>query len=185
MLDDAQHINLAKLGIMLKGISFALHWQTVCVYHWVSDTLNGRWRVRTKAASERLIVQRLNTLKEIVKEYELAEDVKLVPPTQNTADQLTRVSERWFNTMKNNRPGPLIGAVHVEQLDTGQIMSIYRSSRHLGVQRTTYFVKRVFPATTKATVKSAIRTWEKCQSIDPAPIHLEMGKLEVNRSWQR
>lgn len=62
--DDAQHINLAKLDAMLKGINLALQWQSktlhlktdsICVYHWVSDTLTGRARVHTKVANEMLI----------------------------------------------------------------------------------------------------------------------------------
>ena len=49
--NDTQHINLAKLDAILKGINLALQWQSkvlhiktvsVCMYHWVSDTLTGR-----------------------------------------------------------------------------------------------------------------------------------------------
>lgn len=49
--DDAQHINLAELDAMLKGVNLALQWQiktlhvktdSVCVSHWVSDTLTVR-----------------------------------------------------------------------------------------------------------------------------------------------
>ena len=37
----------------------------------------------------------------------------------------------------------------------------------------------------KAAVKSAIRMCEECQSIDPALIQWEKGKLKGNRNWQR
>ena len=37
----------------------------------------------------------------------------------------------------------------------------------------------------KAAVKSAIQICEECQSIDPALILWEKGKLEVKRNWQR
>ena len=64
-----------------------------------------------------------------------------------------------------NEPKPLIGAIHVDEL----IMAIHRSSGHLGVWHTTYFIRRICPATPRAAVKMAIRTCEECQSIDPAP----------------
>ena len=70
--NNAQHINLAELDTVVKGISLALQWQakrlhqhigSLCVYHWVSDTLTGKARLCTKATSEMLIKWRLNTLK--------------------------------------------------------------------------------------------------------------------------
>ena len=91
---DTQHINLPELDAVLKGINLVLQWQgkvlhvktdSVCVYHWISDTLTGKVRVCNKAASELLIRRRLSTLKELVKEYVLTVDVTLVPSTQNIA----------------------------------------------------------------------------------------------------
>ena len=84
-----------------------------------------------------------------------------------------------------NGPKPLIGAIHVDELDADQIMAIHRSSEHSGVWHTTYFVRRICPATPRAAVKMAIRTCEECQSIDPAPVHWEKGTLEVDDKWQR
>ena len=125
-----------------------------------------------------LIRRQLNTLKDLVAEYQLTVDATLVPLTLNIADQLTRVPHRWFNAMgRGNGPGPLIGAIHVDELDTDQIMSIYRNSGHPGVWRTTYFVKRVCLPIKEAAVISTIQVCEECQS---APIHWEKGKLEVN-----
>ena len=60
--------------------------ESVCVYHWILDTLIGKVHVRTKAASEMLIRRQLSTLKELVKEYALTVDVMLVPSTQNIVD---------------------------------------------------------------------------------------------------
>lgn len=49
-------------------------------------------------------------------------------------DQLMRVSQREFNAMKKDvGPKPLIGAMHVAELDAAQIMSIHRNSVHPGV----------------------------------------------------
>ena len=49
--NDTQHINIVELDAVLKGVNLALQWQSmvlhiktdsVCVYHWVLDTLTGR-----------------------------------------------------------------------------------------------------------------------------------------------
>ena len=58
---DTQHINLAELDAVLKGINMALVWEatilhihtdSVCMHKWVTDTLTGKARVRNRAASE-------------------------------------------------------------------------------------------------------------------------------------
>jgi len=55
--NDAQHINLAELDATLKGLNLALQWHaevvhlhtdSLCVYHWLTDTLTGKARVRAK-----------------------------------------------------------------------------------------------------------------------------------------
>ena len=72
-----KHINLAELDAVLRGINLALHWKasvihlqtdSACVHRWISDTLSGKARVRTKVASEMLIGRRLSTLHELVAE---------------------------------------------------------------------------------------------------------------------
>ena len=129
-----------------------------------------------------LIRKRLSTLKELVKEYALTVDVTLVPSTQNIADRLTRVPQRWFEAMKKeNGLESLIGAAHANKLDASQIIAIHRGSGNPGVRCTTYFVWRICTTIAKAAVKAAIRMCEECQSIDPAPIQWEKGKLKANR----
>ena len=97
--NDAQHINLAELDATLKGLNLALQWQakvvylhtdSLCVYHWLSDTLTGKARVRTKATSEMLIRRRLVMVKRLVDEYSLQVDITLVQSEQNLADKLTQ-----------------------------------------------------------------------------------------------
>ena len=56
---------------------------SLCVYYWVSDTLTRRAQVHTKAASELLTRRWLNTLKDLVAEYQLTVDVTLVPSILN------------------------------------------------------------------------------------------------------
>lgn len=88
---------------------------------------------------------------------------------------------------KENGPGLLIGAVHLDELDAGQIMPTHRSSGHPEVRRTTYFARRVCPAGTKAGIISGklIQTCEECQSIILALIHWEKVNLETNRNYQK
>ena len=61
---DSQHINLTELDALIKGVNLAILWKmttlhlftnSACVHKWVSDTLTGRARMRTKATSEMLI----------------------------------------------------------------------------------------------------------------------------------
>ena len=64
------------------------------VYHWITDTLSGKARVRMKSASE--IRRQLETLKAIVDEYCLVLNVKFVPSAENKADVLIRIPKKWL-----------------------------------------------------------------------------------------
>ena len=193
--NDAAHINLAELDAVIKGVNLALQWgvktahlktDSMCVYHWVSDTLSGKARVRTKAANEMLIRRRLETLKKLVTEYGLTIDVSLVPSESNLADQLTRVPQRWFNAMKEGvNPASPTCAVSIEVPDEDQIRTIHHNNGHLGVKKTYYFVRRVYPSATKTAVRAVVKACQTCQSIDPAPVHWDRGRLEVSEVWQR
>ena len=103
--DDVSHINLAELDAVLKGVNLAIQWgvsvvrlmvDSRTVYHWVSDLLSGRARLRSKATSKMLIRRRLGTLKALVDEYGLSVSVFSVSSASNKADILTRVPERWL-----------------------------------------------------------------------------------------
>ena len=92
---DSQHINLVELDAIIKGINLAILWKTTtvhlftdsaCVYKWISDTLTAKARVKTKAASEMLIRQRLDMIIKLVKEYALSMNVFFVKSSQNKAD---------------------------------------------------------------------------------------------------
>lgn len=110
--NDSQHINLAELNAIIKVVNLAILWNyqttlhlftdSTCVHKWVLDTLTGRARVRTKAASEMLIRQRLYMLMKLLNEYALSMDVTLVKSSQNKADQLTSVPQRWIDAIKRN-----------------------------------------------------------------------------------
>jgi len=82
---------------------------SVTVYHWVSDTLTGKARVKTKASSEMLIRRRLDTLNSLTEECQLDLDVTLVSSECNLADVLTRVPQKWFRKLnEGGLPGPEI-----------------------------------------------------------------------------
>ena len=92
---NSQHINLMELDAIIKGINLAILWKTTtlhlftdsaCVHKWITDTLTGKARVRTKAASEILIRRRLDTIIKLVKEYAQSMNVSLVKSSQNKAD---------------------------------------------------------------------------------------------------
>ena len=108
---DSQHINLTELDAIIKGINLAILWKTTtlylftdsaCVHKWISDTLTGKAMVRTKVASEMLIRRRLDTIIKLVKEYALSVNMSLVKSSQNKADRLTRVPQRWLDAIKRN-----------------------------------------------------------------------------------
>ena len=150
-----KHINLAELDAVLRGINLALHWKasvihlrtdSACVYRWISDTLSGKARVRTKAASEMLIRRRLSTLQELAAEYRLTIDVALVKSQVNRVDPLTRVPQRWLDALrKEAEPIEPVCAASMGELDPARIRTIHRSCGHPGVKRTLYFVKLVSP----------------------------------------
>ena len=87
LTNDAQHINLAELDTIVKGLNLVLQWQartvhlhtdSMCIYHWLTDALMGRVLVRTKAANEMLVRRMLMILQQLIHEYGLQVDVTFV-----------------------------------------------------------------------------------------------------------
>ena len=130
-----EHINLAELDAVLRGINLALHWKAsvirlrtdlACVHQWISDTLSGKARVWTKAASEMLIRRRLSTLQELAAEYRLTIDVALVKSQVNRVDPLTRVLQRWLDALqKEAEPIEPVCAASMGELDPARIRTIH------------------------------------------------------------
>ncbi|KFD49845.1 LOW QUALITY PROTEIN: hypothetical protein M513_09312 [Trichuris suis] len=78
--EDTQHINMAELDAAIKGLNLGLSWQmkdielmtdSLTVHRWLNDSLSGRTRLKTKAASEMLIRRRMATILALVEEYNL------------------------------------------------------------------------------------------------------------------
>ena len=108
---ESQHINLAELNAIIKGINLVILWKmttlhlftdSACVHKLISDTLTDKARVQTKASSEMLIRQWLDMIIKLVKEYALSTNVSLVKSSLNKADQLTRVPQRWLDAIERN-----------------------------------------------------------------------------------
>ena len=198
LTNDAQHINLADLDATVKGLNLALQCQarivhlhtdsiSMCVYYWLTNTLTGRARVRTKATSEMLGRRRLTIVHQMIREYGLQVDVTFVVSEQNLADELTQVPKKWLELIRHGSvSSPLMcAALTAAQLPLEQIQTIHWQCGHPGIRHTTYFCRRIYPFTTKATVRSIIQTCDNCQTIDPAPAQWGKGKIEVGNNWHQ
>ena len=191
-MNHAAHINLAELDGVLKGINLALQWgvkvlhvrtDSLCMYHWVSDTLLGKARVRTKAASEMLIRRRLSAIKKLAAEYELCMDVTMVTSNCNLAEGLTRVPQKWYESMKKgDELAQPVCAASMEELD--EIAKIHHLSGNPGVRRTCYFVRLTNPSVSTSAVRDSVKRCQTYQSIDPASVKWQKGKLGVGTIYQ-
>lgn len=187
--NECTHINLAELDVVIRGLNLAVAWKmknltlmtdSQTVFHWLTDTLSGKARVKTKAATEMLIRRRLETVKEITREYGLSLNVKFVHSAENKADALTRVPKKWLNLEKNS----LTCGATTLPLEK-DIFKIHDTVGHPGIKRTLYFCRKVYPAIQRRQVQSVVRACHACQSIDPAPERWKKGKLEVPEIWAR
>ena len=57
-------------------------------------------------------------------------------------------------------------------------------SRHPGIKKMLYFVRRVDTAAVKVEIKQVIKNCEMCQLIDPEPVQWQK-RLEASDVWQR
>jgi len=103
---------------------------SLTAYHWVSDTLTGRARVKTKASSEMLIRRRLGTLKSLIEVYKLELKVTLVTSGCNIADARTHVPQKWLKMV--NESQEVCGAT-ADSLTANQIAEIHHGTGHCGI----------------------------------------------------
>ena len=76
-------------------------------------------------------------------------------------------------------------AASMEKQESTRIRAIHQRSGYPGVRWTLYFVRQGSPAVSKAAVRTVVRACERCQSIDPAPVHWKGGKLDVRNNRRR
>ena len=185
--DDFNHINVAELEAVLKGINLALKWNlnevelktdSATVVGWINTIINNDKRVKTKGASEMIIKRRLGSLKDLLNEFRVTLHVTFVPTQKNKADSLTRVSKEWLTLEKNatNDFDKCCGGLDIQEV---------HNRHHMGVDKTLYLARKIDPSVTKADVKEVVRCCERCQSIDPAPVMHKKGEIGIAKNWSR
>nr|XP_012559667.1 uncharacterized protein LOC101238768 [Hydra vulgaris] len=134
---------------------------SVTEFHWVSDALTGKSRLKSKAMGEMLIRRRLSVLQQCIEEYDNNVNIKLVLSKDNLADALTRVRSRWLNKlMEAKHSSNFVGAVFAE---AESISSIHKRTGHFGVSRTLNFVRKVILTATKNDVLERNALWRQYQ----------------------
>ena len=197
----AMHINMAELDAALSGVNMAIAWgvrdidlrtDSATVQKWISDALSGRSRLRTKAHGEMLIRRRVDVIRELVKEFQLAMTVSLVRSEHNPADALTRVPKEWLRAVRSEEESSQLVAAAAEaanqqtEQEAAKIRAVHESVGHQGIRKTLWYMRRDghFWATKRA-VRAVIQRCDACQSIDPAPTRWRHGSLSVSQTWER
>lgn len=186
--DDVNHINVAELESVLKGVNLALKWglknielktDSATVYAWVKATLTEEKRVRTKGGAEMIVKRRLCILRNLIDEFSLSVTVTHVATSKNKADELTRVKKSWLTDVKGDQSEEAevcAGAVDLEKV---------HQMHHVGVERTLYLSRKIDPNVTRRAVKEVVSGCEMCQSIDPAPVTHNKGEIGTEENWKR
>ena len=196
--DDDSHINMAELDALVRGMNMAISWKmrkihfctdSATVFHWISDALSGRARLKTKAASEMLIRRRVGVFKALVDEYSLEVDVRLVPSEENIADGLTRVPQKWLKAItatvgvsQAHGEGCMVA---VQDAGSDAVTHVHERTGHQGVERTLFFARLKNPGVTRGEVQEVVSKCQICHSIDPAPVRWKRGHLSVAEVWSR
>ena len=93
--EDFNHINVAELEAVLKGINLALKWglkdvelkiDSATVVGWVKTVISNDKRVRTKGASEMVIKLRLGLLRDLLNEFDVTLHATFISTHKNKAD---------------------------------------------------------------------------------------------------
>ena len=183
---DYNHINVAELEAVLKGVNLALKWNlrdihimtdSVTVYGWMNAKLTEERRVQTKGAAEMIVKRRLGILRNLIDEFDLKISITRVPSEKNKADMLTRVARDWLKT--EDYPNDAIvcaGAVDLVEV---------HNMHHVGVERTLFLARKLDPTVTRQSVREVVSRCQRCQSIDPAPVVHERGEIGVKENWKR
>ena len=186
---DYNHINVAELEAILKGVNLALKWglknvnlmtDSATVHGWVNTALTEEKRIRTKGAAEMIVKRRLGILKNLIEEFDLKVTVSYVPTSKNKADVLTRVKRHWL-PVEDEAESYDGGAVCATAVNVKEMHNMH----HVGVDRTLYLARKIDPTVTRHAVQRVVSGCERCQSIDPAPVMHEGGELIVKENWMR
>lgn len=182
--DDFNHINIAELDAVLKGVNLAIKWRltnieirtdSATVLSWVNSTVEESGRIRTKGAGEVIIKRRLGMLRELMSELKLQIKAVFVPSERNKADALTRIKKQWL-IEKEEAPICCLGIGEIKEL---------HDMHHMGVERTLYLVRQVDPNVKREEIQMIVKNCVRCQSIDPAPNIHNPGEIGVLTNWTR
>ena len=184
---DYNHINVAELEAVLKGVNLAVKWgletieivtDSATVHRWIELTLSEERKIKSKGAAEIIVKRRLGILKVLVDELSLNISVVHVASKDNKADALTRVKQKWLEKSDKEE-------IEVECCAAGFNLKDMHNTHHMGVERSLFLARRLDPTVSKEDVKKVVRECEQCQKIDPAPTVHEAGELYVGNNWER
>nr|XP_047144528.1 uncharacterized protein LOC124818085 [Hydra vulgaris] len=175
---DTHHINISELDSILRGLNLASKWgiKELTVYSdskstvgWLNAVLKEEYRVKTRGISQLLVQRRLNTIKEVAKDIQIA--VQWIPSEINLADRLSRIPQKWCRTV--------CAAGLLEQKDIWKIHSI----GHFGVARTLQLCLRNNQNVSRKEVSAVIANCNQCNSINPYSVKWKNGQLSVEKNW--
>ena len=185
---DFNHINVAELDALVKGLNLAVKWNlndvvlmtdSATVHGWVKLALSGDRNIRTKGAAEVIIKRRLCILKNLVDELDLKIEVRLVPSARNKADVLTRVKTKWLELSKRvEKESGEVGVAAISLRDA-------HGMHHMGIDRSLYLARKLDPNVRREQIAKVVRECQRCQCIDPAPSRHKEGELSVGEHWSR
>ena len=188
---DVQHINVAELESVVRGLNLAAKWEltdieimsdsaTVC--GWLRAVIEDSHRPRTSGLSEMVMKRRLGTVGELIDVYGMKVTVTQVPSAANKADALTRVDKRWH---RQAAAGIVTGMPCSDGPGVDELRDIHELN-HFGVARTLYFARQRFgDSVRESDVRHVTESCSECRSIDPAPVRWEAGSLGVDKTWTR
>ena len=189
--EEANHINLAELESVIKGINVAIAWgfkninlktDSATVFGWISSLIEKSKRVKVAGLSEMLVKRRLVLLSDLIEAYNLQIQIAKVASEINKADALTRIPKAWLSKRNSQLENSFVAVK-----DRANVIKEIHDKFHGGLERTFYAVKIIAPDMNirREEVLDVVKNCEKCLSIDPTPIRWEHGCLEVTKIWKR
>ena len=192
---DCEHVNVAELEAVIKGLNLALKWgvkkasiitDSATVSGWVTSVLERSHRVKTKGISEMLVKRRLGMIEKLASEYDIQLSVDLVSSSKNRSDALTRVPQYWLQ--KDRPKGTLTAVANAVQTQPLSIEMVRQSheQHHMGVDRTIEVCEiQTGQKISSDLAKDVVRLCQVCNSIDPAPVRWRRGTVATVDNWHR
>ena len=119
-IGDCQHINIAELDAVIKGLIMASKWnlKQICIVTdsktvagWLRLIINNISRVKTSGLQKLLVERRMQTIEDMIVICGFLLTVHWVPSAENHADCLTRVPAELMKIASSLRTGDAVAAV--------------------------------------------------------------------------